>query len=155
MGWNISNDDIVKGLENTSWPGRCQIIRKNPTILVDVAHNPAAIAVLCKAVTKHFQKKSKIVILGVMTDKDYQSMIRLLASVFGCFIAVQPKQRRALHYSKLTETGRLFFQEVVGFDEVEEGVRYATETSIEDSLICITGSHYTVGEVLTKNILTN
>jgi dihydrofolate synthase/folylpolyglutamate synthase len=148
LGRDIGNEDLVRGLAATEWPGRCQKISDNPIVIIDAAHNPASIRVLRKVLEELYPKRRKTIIMGVMADKDYSSMVAEIAPIAQSFIAVQPAQIRALSCETLAYTARKYSNDVIEFNKVSLGFDYALQSASSDSLICVTGSHYTIGEII-------
>jgi dihydrofolate synthase/folylpolyglutamate synthase len=73
-GIDIGVDAIRKGLYNTLWPGRCEVIAKNPLVVLDGAQNLDSAAVLKKAVKNNFKYKRLILVLGISNDKDLKGI---------------------------------------------------------------------------------
>jgi len=152
QGLEISNEDIIQGVAMTIWPGRCQIISYNPLVMVDAAHNPASIRALRQTLMEYFPQHRKIIIIGVMADKDYYSMLSEIAPIAQQLITVQPEHKRTLGSKALAGVARQFTPEVFEFDQVSSGLNFAIQNTSPDSLICVTGSHYTIGEVLADSL---
>ncbi|MDH5202014.1 MAG: bifunctional folylpolyglutamate synthase/dihydrofolate synthase, partial [Nitrospirota bacterium] len=88
---------IRDGLSSVRWLGRLEIIKENPTILIDGAHNPAAAEALSDALKKIFLRKYKkvILVLGIMGDKDIKGIIRPLLPLASKIILTSPDYERA------------------------------------------------------------
>ncbi|NOZ60902.1 MAG: bifunctional folylpolyglutamate synthase/dihydrofolate synthase [Calditrichaeota bacterium] len=144
----LKNDDIYAGLAQVNWPGRLQLISKKPRLLADVAHNPDGARALAKSVQKIFHYRRLYLLMGVMRDKEYEKMIKRLAPMVHCFIAVSPDYYRSLVAKKLAQSARKYCRQVKSFGQVFQGIDYALKQAKEDDLIVCTGSHFTIGEVL-------
>ncbi|HMK48898.1 MAG TPA: folylpolyglutamate synthase/dihydrofolate synthase family protein, partial [Thermodesulfovibrionales bacterium] len=85
-------DLIRNGLESTKWPGRAELIRGNPCFLIDGAHNPAAANALAETIKKVFLKKYKkiIMVLGIMSDKDIQGIMKPLLPLASDIVLTAP-----------------------------------------------------------------
>lgn len=143
----ITPTAIRAGLENTRWPGRLQKIAERPTMLVDVAHNPAAVRCLTSAM-KLFAYRRLLVVMGVMRDKDYRAMVTALAPLASVAIAVAPATPRALPAQELAAAFRAHGVHVHEADSPRTGIALARRLASAEDLVLCTGSHYTVGEVL-------
>lgn len=79
--WPVPEAALCDGLSNVNWPGRFQVVRPAPDrlIVLDGAHNPAGAETLRAALQKYFPGRAPTMILGMMRDKDWTSMCRLLA----------------------------------------------------------------------------
>lgn len=90
---SVSDTQIRQGLSTVSWPGRFQVAKRvsGQTLVLDGAHNPAGAEALRAGLQKYFPGQPPVVVLGVMKDKDWTSMCRLLAplahSMFLCPVA--------------------------------------------------------------------
>ncbi|MEW6002720.1 MAG: folylpolyglutamate synthase/dihydrofolate synthase family protein [Nitrospirota bacterium] len=142
---------IGNGLATTRWPGRLEFIKKDPPILVDGAHNPAAASALSGVLKKIFLNRFKriIIVLGILGDKDIEGIMRPLLPLASEIIFTVPDYERAASPARLSEVAAsLGFLNVQRASTVREAVKMAMEASVltPDSLIVITGSFYTIGE---------
>lgn len=143
-GYNIPRGSIYKGLENVRWPGRFQILSHEPLIILDGAHNPGAALVLKDTVEKYL--KSKVVlIVGILKDKDYKSVIDILNPIAEKIVTVTPKNERAVSGEELR---RMIKDKPVEYiEDVNDAI-----ICVKDNLpVLVTGSLYLLGEVLEKN----
>jgi dihydrofolate synthase/folylpolyglutamate synthase len=79
LGYSVSNDAMVEGVKDVEWPGRLEMVCSSPRVVLDGAHNPAGALALRESIEKEFQFDHLNLILGVMKDKDIQSILRLLS----------------------------------------------------------------------------
>ncbi|MBN1349485.1 bifunctional folylpolyglutamate synthase/dihydrofolate synthase [candidate division KSB1 bacterium] len=144
----VTPESIYKGLRTVNWHGRLQLIKDVPRVLVDVAHNSGGMSVFVSNLKDIYEYNRLICILGVMEDKDCASMLKTLSTVADTLIAVAPQYKRALPAEEIARTAAPFFREVVTIPRINEAFAYAlSRTSVRD-LLCIVGSHFTVGELL-------
>ena len=143
---------IREGLENVSWPGRLEIVKEDPLILIDGAHNPAAAEALSKALKKYFSGRYKriIIVLGIMGDKDVKGIMEPLLPLASEIILTSPEYSRAASPEKLASTAASlgFFNVRIALT-VKDAIGMATDLAHDapdPSLIVITGSFYTIGE---------
>jgi dihydrofolate synthase/folylpolyglutamate synthase len=135
----VEEEIIRKALKETSWPGRCDFVRRN--VLTDVAHNPAAIAALVKEVQKCSYKKL-LLVFGVMQDKEYDAMAALLAPLADHVILTRPAWKRAADPQELLP----FFPGAEIKEAVADAVHHALTLAADEDLVLITGSIFTVSE---------
>lgn len=95
-GWNIGDDALTRGFAATRWPARFEVVCRDPIAIVDGAHNPQGVAALCHAVRHYLPGKRIVCLVGVLADKDWQSMMDMLKEVAVDFVVVQPDSPRAL-----------------------------------------------------------
>lgn len=123
MGYAISNEAIRKGLWLAKWSGRFERISKEPDIYIDGAHNVNAALSLRDSIEIYFTNRRLIFMIGVLADKDYHSMLSILAPMADTIIALAPNNSRALPSDRLAAEARLYCNRV--FDEKD--IRHAIE----------------------------
>lgn len=149
--FNLSSDHLKEGLKRTKWPGRLEIINKNPLTIVDSAHNVAGMERLVDFVKKINKNKEiykkKILIVGFSEDKQIKEMVSLLAPLVDEVIITKGNFKPAdlgLLEKYFLECGK----KVIKKEKVEDALLEAKKLATEDDLILITGSIYLVGDVL-------
>lgn len=100
-GFKISEDAFKRGIGQTYWPARFEIASRNPTIIIDAAHNPQGAAALADTLQDVFPSKRFIFVMSVMEDKDYVGMIRAVHDIASAFITFAPEVPRALDAAAL------------------------------------------------------
>ena len=153
-GYRIPEEAIRKGLENTRWPGRFEVLGTDPLFIVDGAHNPNGVQALMESVKEELSGYHVIFLMGVMADKNYDEMIRLAAPHAAHFIAQMPGEEkdRALEEKALAERIRTQFAgPVETADSVETGVSLALRAAKggegqKAAVVCY-GSLYQVEEI--------
>lgn len=147
-GWNISDDAIYQGLKKTKWPGRFEILNREPLFIVDGAHNPNGVATLVYNIGKYFPNKKVIILVGVMADKEYEKMLDKVAPFVKEFIVVQPNNPRALFSSDLVGFLKKRYDiSVIDGGEVSKGVKEALMRAEASDIIIAFGSLYMVGDI--------
>jgi dihydrofolate synthase/folylpolyglutamate synthase len=159
----ITHHFIREGLKNVRWPGRLEIIKEDPLILIDGAHNPAASEVLSRTLKKIFMEKYRriIIVLGIMGDKDVSGIMEPLLPLASEIILTYPEYSRAASPEKLADCARsLGYSDMRFAPSVKDAIKMAKDLTLDDprsSLIVITGSFYTIGEakeaIGTKGVL--
>ncbi|HOQ08422.1 MAG TPA: folylpolyglutamate synthase/dihydrofolate synthase family protein [Clostridiales bacterium] len=146
-GWNISEPDIRDGLEAARWPGRMEILSKDPVVLIDGAHNPEGAAVLRKTLDEYFPGKPLTFIVGIAADKDYRTMLE--KTLPGCrkVITVTVPSDRALPADVLAEHASRYCNDVMISDTIEGAVKTGIATAKPDGVVCAFGSLYYIGAV--------
>jgi dihydrofolate synthase/folylpolyglutamate synthase len=148
MGWKIKTKELRNGLKDVNWKGRLEIFRKNPLTLLDVAHNPAGTKALVDALDELFPQKKIIFVFGVMADKDYPSMLREICRKAKFIVLTKPDYKRAADPELLEKvlTNEIRPYEIL--PQVKQAYIFALKNAKSEDIICITGSHFTVGEFL-------
>ncbi|UOW68179.1 bifunctional folylpolyglutamate synthase/dihydrofolate synthase [Paraclostridium bifermentans] len=146
---NISEENIRKGLLETKWPGRIEKISENPMFIIDGAHNEEGAKSLANSIDKYFENKNKILVIGMLEDKDIESVLDLLIPKFNRVITTTPDNPRAIDANKLKEKIERYNIEVTCKPNIKEAVGYALEISNKDDIIISAGSLYMIGNVRT------
>jgi dihydrofolate synthase/folylpolyglutamate synthase len=148
-GYSISDDDIIAGMASVSWPGRFEILGREPVFILDGAHNPQGMEVTAESLNRHFGTRKIVFIVGVMADKDIDSMIAFIVPLAEAFITVKPDYPRALCSAELAGRLSRYGVPVIDCGTVEEGVSKAHGIAGESGIVCALGSLYLSAEVRT------
>ena len=146
-GYNIGDDDLVEGIGKVRWPGRFEILGENPVFILDGAHNPQAFEVTAASLRSHFGDRKIVFIIGVMADKDIDSMLSSIAPMAEAFFTVKPDYPRAMDARLLADRLRGFGVPVVSCDTVGVGVAEAIRLAGCSGVVCAVGSLYFSGDI--------
>ena len=147
-GWAITDENIRQGLAAVRWPGRFELLRKDPLFIVDGGHNPQCIEALVQNIRQYLAGRPLTVLTGVLADKDYHCMYADVARQFAArFVTVTPPNPRALDAQALAEYLRQFGKPVTACDSVDAGVREAIRQAGPDGVVLAYGSLYMVGDI--------
>lgn len=145
----ISEDAIRAGLIRASWPGRFELLSRTPLFIVDGAHNPNGVEALVDTIRAYFPDQKINFVMGVMKDKDYHTMLRLIAPYAARFITELPDAHRALRPEALKSEIREYFDGPV---ETADSVTAAVQRAMEiaegsDTITICFGSLYQVADI--------
>ena len=143
---NLGPEQIASGLKNTYWPGRLEIVSKDPTILLDGAHNLMAARNLARFLATNVSPRKIILVVGILDDKPYRQMLRALVPVCSSVIVTRPTIGRALDPQVLLPVINEMGKKAVVIGNVPDALRHAIRNSKPDQTICVAGSLYVVGE---------
>lgn len=146
-GWRLEKESIRRGLEAARWPGRLEILSREPMFIIDAAHNPEGARALRSALDTYFPEKRRIFIMGVMKDKDYKVMIETVIPGADRVVTLTPENPRALRADELANNVRRYCKSVSVSDTIEHAVKVSLEAATPDSLVCAFGSLYFIGGV--------
>ena len=146
-GLNISQDSILIGLSKTTWPGRFEVIKKDPYFIIDGAHNVNAVVNFVKTFNELFKGKKATIIFGVMKDKQYIDMIEKLVPIADNIITVTPNNERAISAEELKKIIIHYCKKVTKSDTIKEAVKTSLEITDTNGIICALGSLYYIGEI--------
>ena len=146
-GLQIPETAVAQGFAEVVWPARFELLRREPPVLLDGAHNPDAVDRLAECLETYLPGRKIGLVMGVMADKDYGAMLRRMAPLAAWLVTVAPEGERALPAEELRKAAAEI-ADIPIFDggEVEHGVRLALEKS-NGIPVCIFGSLYQAGEV--------
>ena len=149
----ISKSVLIKGLEKAYWPGRFEVIRKAPYIVLDGAHNSHAMMALKQDIEryaeKYLQNSKRWLLFGCMRDKEVEKLCEIIFPVFDEIILTKPEYYRACELDRLKAIATQLNVKTRCAVAVKEGFQYALERMGSHDLLCATGSLYLVGELLT------
>jgi dihydrofolate synthase/folylpolyglutamate synthase len=144
----VSEKDVRCGLEQVEWPGRFQVVQISAaqTMVLDGAHNPAAVEVLKTALKTDFPGVRPTLVFGVLRDKDWKSIITQLAALAGRWVLLPVKSERTLDPAEL----RTFCEQANSSAPVTvaASLAEALDRTRRDPLVVVTGSLYLVGEAM-------
>lgn len=146
LGFPFSLSHLANGLNKVKWEGRLEFVESDPRILLDGAHNRAGARELARFLRTRFSAKRKILILGIMADKDLNGMLKYLVPLADELILTKAKIDRAADPQYLRHLLPFMPQKIVIIPNIPEAIAYAKKEASETDLICITGSLFTVGE---------
>ena len=146
-GLNISDEAVRQGIASVSWPGRFELVARNPLFIVDGGHNPQCIEALVNNVRDYLGDKRLTVLTGVLADKDYADMYEDMAQYVTRFVTVTPPNLRALSAQALAEYLQRFGKPVTACETVAQGVALAKQLAGPDGVVLAYGSLYMVGDI--------
>lgn len=146
-GWRLEDGDVEHGLYATSWPGRFELCAEEPDFIVDGGHNPQCAETVAENLMHYFPDNKRVLLIGVLRDKDYEKMTEILAPCADEFVTVAPDSPRALSAEELAGVLSRFSKPVTPCASVAEAVDTAKELAGEDGMVCASGSLYLVGSV--------
>ena len=138
---------IADGLRNTKWPARLEIIHRHPLFVVDGAHNPAGISVLCRSLKRDFSYGRLILIFSALADKDYRKMIKKIAPLADQIILTKLQTGRAVKVADMHNYLKKIGYKAIITKNVRMSIARALELAREGDMICAAGSLYLIGEL--------
>jgi dihydrofolate synthase/folylpolyglutamate synthase len=146
LGYRVSTHAMIDGLKEVDWPGRLEMVSSSPRVILDGAHNPAGAIVLRESLEKEFQYQNLILLIGIMKDKDIQTMLHLLSPLADHIILTQPHTDRATPPTLLKKALGQNGEKAEIAEDLKEAIERGLSLTRKEDLLCITGSLYTVGE---------
>ena len=146
-GWKISEENIRDGLRDVRWPGRFDIMRRDPLFIIDGGHNPQCIEALVKNIQDYLPGQKLVVLTGVLADKDYVDMYQPVMPYVKQFICVTPPNPRKLDADKLAAYLESTGIPAAPYAEIADGVKAAIEAAGKDGVVLCFGSLYMIGSI--------
>ena len=146
---------LKQGFAETKWPGRFEIWREKPPIVLDSAHNPDSFAKLRQTLDEYFPEWPVILIFGVSEDKNVADMLKELASRLEKVLLTKSVHPRAVEVQKLVGFAEQAGVACEAVEPVEEAVARALEIAGEHALVLSAGSIFltaAVRAVLSENL---
>jgi dihydrofolate synthase/folylpolyglutamate synthase len=142
LNGNVTKDQIQKGIANSRWPGRMDIVKTNPLVMLDSSHNPSAAQVLSKSIMEIFNEKPLLVV-GMLSDKDHYSYLQNISQCSDSIILTTPNEpERKMDPKKLKVIAQRTFKNVEVIEDPWEAYNHALKLS---NFIVVTGSMYLIG----------
>ncbi|NUS41758.1 MAG: bifunctional folylpolyglutamate synthase/dihydrofolate synthase [Terrabacter sp.] len=153
----LDGEVVGEGFEQVTSPGRLEVVRRSPTIVLDSAHNPHGAEATAEALQDSFVFSPLIGVVGVMADKDYEGVLAAFEPVMAAVVVTENSTQRAMPAAELAEVARGIF----GVDRVyveprlDDAIDRAATLAEEGGVlgeaigsggVLVTGSVVTVGE---------
>ena len=136
---------IEAGLTKVQWAARAQCFEMDGRkVVIDAAHNPASAEAFADVLQEDFAGQRPTLLLGMLADKNWDSIVAMLAPLAGRVVCVPVSSERGLNPDQLTVAARAHSAEV----ECAGSVSAGWELVRSDPLVAVTGSLYLIGEVM-------
>jgi dihydrofolate synthase/folylpolyglutamate synthase len=146
-GVDVPREAIEKGLEKVRWPGRMEVVQRNPIVVLDGAKDVEAMKAVKEALLSEFSSERRVAVVSISSDKKIPQMIRELSQAVDLYVvtthgvlgrAADP----TLIVGEAAKSGKP--NEIVS--DVKEAIRRAIELAGEDGMVIVVGSVFLVGE---------
>ena len=146
-GWSVSDEAVRKGLADTRWPARFEVLRRDPVFIVDGGHNPHGIRATAESLRRLFPGRKITFVTGVMADKDVEHILGLIVPLADQFFTVRPDNPRAMDAGELAARIEAMGAKATACASVRDGVDRAIQAEGPHGVACALGSLYMSGEV--------
>ena len=147
----ITAQSIERGIRETRWPGRFQVMAARPgwpEMVIDVAHNPAGAWALRSALSECYEGRPLVFVFGAMRDKAISEMTEILFPLADRVIATRPENPRAASPEDIQHAAARTGVPVEAVEEVHSALERARALASDATVIVIAGSIYLAGEVM-------
>ncbi|MFN8190009.1 MAG: folylpolyglutamate synthase/dihydrofolate synthase family protein [Nocardioidaceae bacterium] len=158
VGTDPLDDEVVRAaFAEVSSPGRLEVVRRSPTIILDAAHNPHGAEAAAAALEDSFSFEPLVGVMGVMADKDYEGVLAAFEPHLAHLVCTQNSSFRSMPAERLAEAARAVFGDdrVSVRSRLDDAIDEATAlaergeafgASLGSGAVLVTGSVVTVGE---------
>lgn len=137
---------VEKGLAETVWPARLEIVSNNPLVIIDAAHNYGGAVSLRRTLDEYYPGKRRVLVLGMLSDKERSKVVSELAPGSVKVIITKPNSPRAGDSQLLADEAGHYVDSVCIIDSIVDAVEAGIKAAGPDDLVVITGSFYMVAE---------
>ena len=146
----LEEDLVQQGLNGGIVPGRLETFHgghDRPTVVLDVAHNPDGLSALVKALVGEFAFERAHFVMGFLSDKDHEGMLVEASRVASSLVLTEPQGVRATPVDELKQAAGSIGVQSVAVKDARRAFDTALDRAEPADLVCVTGSHYLVGEL--------
>lgn len=152
-GTRFGRDHIRRGLVGARWPGRLELVRGRPRILIDGGHNPAAVEAVVNTVKELVAgeggPRRVVVLFGAMADKEWRTMLQLLPAEWPAVFTAVDEDRAVQPSDLLAEADNMRREQAQAVDGSAAALEAARTAAGSDGMVLVVGSLYLAGEVRT------
>jgi dihydrofolate synthase/folylpolyglutamate synthase len=146
-GWFIPREAVRYGHMTVRWPARFELVSENPYFVVDGGHNPQCLETTAENLQRYFPDAWRVILIGVLADKDWEKMIEIIAPVAGAFVTVTPNSPRALPAENLCAALLKYGKHAIARENIKAGVDTAISLAGRNGVVCSVGSLYMAAAV--------
>ena len=150
----ITRQNIIDGLVNAKWPARFEVFKfEGQTCVIDGAHNPAGMSILRHNLDKYFSEERRVILLGILKDKDIDAMLEHLLRDGDEIVITTPDSERKASPEYIAEKIKQhnLTNHIETFDDMNTALEAGIKLAGKEKLLCLTGSLYLTGEL--RNII--
>lgn len=138
--FKISLKNIKEGLEKTKIPCRIEVVSKNPTIIMDVSHNPESIESLKNFIQENLHGKKILAVFGMFKDKDIEKSLSIIAKCFSSMIIVQSENKRAMPVENLEKIAFKYNKNICSYKDFSQAMSFVEKEILNYDALIIFGS---------------
>jgi len=139
-GFRITESAVIQGFRDVNWPARFEILRRQPPVVIDSAHNPAAMEKLRETIDRFFPDMPLILVFGISEDKQLDGMYRAILPRTTHLICTRADHPRAMDPDELLSRAEEMVTSADSIPEVKKALDHALELAGEENLVVVTGS---------------
>ena len=145
QGLEVSDGAIRDGLYKTKWPGRLEVVSRDPITIIDGAHNASGAEAFSRAIRGYFIDKKIVVLMGVLRDKDADSMVKSICPLSDQVVITRPDNPRAMDVYVLAEKASKYCDHITIEPDIEKAIDKGIEVAGFNGVMLVCGSLYLAG----------
>lgn len=148
-GWKVPAEAVRSGWAGLRWPGRIEVLSERPRVIIDTAHNWAAVRAMLRTLDENFPSRRRILVFAGTQDKDVRGLLRQLLPKFDTVILTSYQNNpRAVPALELARIARSLSERPVHIgSDPPSAWKLAQRLAEPDDLICVTGSFFIAAEL--------
>jgi dihydrofolate synthase/folylpolyglutamate synthase len=147
---NIEEERLRKGLSSVRCEGRMEILRIDPPLILDGAHNPGAAEALIKSIERMFKAKKFVFLIGMLADKNHEEYMKAISTIAEYIIITEVPSERGIKAIKLANVARHYANNITVISDFREAYK---ELLFQQKPACVTGSLYLIGAIKQFHLL--
>lgn len=145
-GWRVDEAAVREGLAAAVWPGRLEVVKENPLVVLDGAHNAAGAQALRETLEEYFPGRRIVLLLGIFADKERAAVVATLCPLAAAVVVTPPPGPRAGDWWEVAALARRHAPVVFAVEEIPAAVVRALTLAGPEDAVVITGSLYLIAE---------
>jgi len=143
----FDESSVAQGLSRVNWPGRCEVVKRSPPLILDGAHNPGCAAALADTLSRVLGGKPVALVVGMCGDKDLAGILRPFRGIAKSIWAVRISNERGVEPDRiLSEAGSMGWETHQA--DLPDALRQAEAWAVANNgAVCAAGSLFLVGEI--------
>jgi dihydrofolate synthase/folylpolyglutamate synthase len=150
----VEDDDLKAGLQGAKWPGRLEMVRQSPRILLDGAHNPEGMETLAAALKETYRYKRLHIMIGMLSNKNHRDTLRHILPIVDTLIVTEPDYHKGMATESLAElvreSGAESCPDITVEPDWEKALQLLEGRTETDDLSVVTGTLYLIADVRSK-----
>lgn len=144
---SLAESAILSGFKRAKQIGRFEVIRKEPYVIIDGAHNPDGTLALRNTVEKHFKDKKILLVTGILADKDIDSILDNFIGITDTFVVTEPENPRKMDAEELAEKITTKGGKCIIIKLPKDAVDFVNQYGHKYDVVIFAGSLYLIGKV--------
>ncbi|HIE12834.1 MAG TPA: bifunctional folylpolyglutamate synthase/dihydrofolate synthase [Desulfotomaculum sp.] len=145
-GWGVDETAVREGLAAAAWPGRLEVVKEKPLVVLDGAHNAAGAQALKEALEEYFPGRRIVLLLGIFADKERAAVAATLCPMAAAVVVTRPPGPRAGDWREVAALAQRYAPAVFAVEEIPAAVAWVLSLAEPEDVAVITGSLYLIAE---------